>query len=206
MREAGRRLTARERAVLVVLVLYLTIALVLLTPIRGAFGGDDATGVALPPPAAAGADGEPASADPGLTAGDQTRARGIVDNDPSLAAALGGVGHSVVKAGPWTTSGADGAAPRVLGAAFVIAPERPVELRSVPLPGALYDQTEQARPPYQSVVNRVSGRNVTQLLVLVDLERGRVVNVSPGPGVQDLESSPPPGFRRTVPAPREGGR
>ena len=71
------------------------------------------------------------------------------------------------------------------------------------LPGALYDQSEKASPPYQSVVNKVSSTRVTQFLVLVDLARGKVVNITPGPDSKELKSTPPAGFKRTVPVPEE---
>ncbi len=207
MDESCARYTPTERAVLVVLAVYVTVALVLLTPIRGALG-DGRAGALPPPPAAAIADTprQPAIADVGLDVAQQQRARSIVGADRALAIALGGAPNAIVKSGPWTTSGADDSPVRLLGAAFVIAPTRPIELRSVRLPGALYDQTERGSTPYQSVVNTVSARAVTQLFVLVDLERGRVVNISPGPESEDLRSVPPPGFQRTIPAPQEGGR
>ena len=207
MDEVRARYTPTERALVVVLALYVTVVLVLLTPIRGALG-DEREGALPPPPAAAIADAatQPAAADVGLDAAEQQRARSIVAADRSLAAALGRSPHTIVKSGPWTTSGADGSPVRLLGAAFVIAPASPIELRSVRLPGVLYDQTERDRTPYQSVVNTVSAGKVTQLFVLVDAERGRVVNISPGPDTEDLQSVPPPGFQRTVPAPQEGGR
>jgi hypothetical protein len=80
----------------------------------------------------------------------------------------------------------------------------PVALDSAALPSVLYDQTEQRDPPYQSVVNTVSSSKVTQLLVLVDLARGKVVNVSPGLDSENVESAAPAGFQRTVPAPQDG--
>jgi hypothetical protein len=202
-----RRSTPRERAVLLVLAAYVTVAVVVLTPIRGALGGERQAQMP-PPPAGAVPDqaAERAAPAPELGASERLRAGKILGADRSLATVLGGVSYSIVKSGAWTTSGADGAASRVLGAAFVVAPEKPIELRSARLPGALYDQTERTKPPYQAVVNTVSGKEATQFLVLVDLERGKVVNITPGPATRALETSPPPGFQRTVPVPREEGR
>jgi hypothetical protein len=201
------RTTPRERVVLLVLAIYVTVAVVVLTPIRGALGGERQAQLP-PPPAAAVPDqaAERAAPAPELAASDRLRAGEILGADRSLATALGGMSYSIVKAGAWTTSGADGAASRVLGAAFVVAPAKPIELRSAKLPGALYDQTERTNPPYQAVVNTVSAKQATQFMVLVDLERGKVVNITPGPDTQALETTPPPGFQRTVPAPREEGR
>lgn len=198
--------TAAERVVLAVLLVYVTGALIVLTPIRAALGV--AGPAALPPPPAV-AIAQPTAERPApaaeLGALQAQRAREIVADDRSLATALGGTPHSIVKSGPWTTRGADGNPSRLLGAAFVVAPRKPIELRSTALPGALYDQSERTRTPYQRVVNEVSAKHVTQLLVLVDLERGRVVNITPGPGAQGVVSTPPPGFRRTVPLPVEAG-
>jgi len=202
------RFTSRERAVVVVLALYTTLAMVLLTPIGGALGDDRQA--ALPAPVAGAiTDPAPERAAPAaveLDAASEQRARDIVAADRALAKALGAAPRTIVKSGPWTTSGVGGSPVRLLGAAFVVAPPKSIELRSVALPGALYDQTERNRTPYQSVVNTVSAKQVTQLMVLVDLNRGQVVNITPGPDAQDLQSVPPPGFRRTVPAPREEGR
>ena len=201
------RFTSRERTVIVVLALYTTVAVIVLTPIGGAFGDEHQT--ALPPPPAgtiADPSPEPTAATIELAAAEQQRARGIVAADKALATALGGTPHAITKSGPWTTSGANGQASRLLGAAFVVTPQKPVELRTVALPGALYDQTERTASPYQRVVNTVSAKHVTQLMVLVDLLRGQVVNITPGPESQGLKSVPPAGFRRTVPMPREGGR
>jgi hypothetical protein len=215
MNELVPRFTPRERTVLVALALYVAAAVVLLTPVGGAFGGATATESTGPPAhpipdrtADRGAATDLGSAtDPGsvteLQASEKLRANGIVAADRALAAALGGAPYSIVKSGPWTTSGANGSPTRVLGAAYVVALEEPIALDSVKLPGALYDQSERANPPYQSIVNTVSSSRVTEFMVLVDLNRGKVVNISPGPGSRDVESAPPPGFQRTVPVPRE---
>lgn len=196
----------RERVVLLVLALYVTVALVMLTPIGGAIGDNRQAALPPPPTAAGGAAADRAAPPTDLAAGQRLRAGEIVAADRSLAAALGGTRYSIVKAGPWTTSGADGAPSRTLGAAFIIAPEKPVALRSERLPGALYDQTERTDPPYQRVTNTVSADQVTQMMVLVDLERGAVVNVTPGPDARGVEIEAPPGFERSVPVPREEGR
>jgi hypothetical protein len=203
------RFTSRERTVLVGLALYVAAAVVLLTPIGGAFGGESPTESAGPPghpvagPTADRRSATELGSAPELQASDKLRADGIVAADRSLAAALGGAPYSIVKSGPWTTSGADGSPARVLGAAYVVALDKPIALESVKLPGALYDQSERANPPYQSIVNTVSSSRVTEFMVLVDLGRGKVVNISPGPGSRAVESTPPPGFQRTVPAPKE---
>jgi hypothetical protein len=215
MTDLAPRFTPRERTVLVVLALYVAAVLVALTPIGGAFGGETGTESTGPPghPIPEGtvdrgaSDGLRPTTELGaptqLQASDQLRANQIMASDRSLATALGGAPHSIVKSGPWTTSGADGSSPRVLGAAYVVTLDKPIALDSVKLPGALYDQTERVSPPYQSIVNTVSSSRVTEFLVLVDLARGKVVNISPGPGSQGVESTPPPGFERTVPVPRE---
>jgi hypothetical protein len=143
---------------------------------------------------------------PELAASQKLRADGALAGDRALGAALGGVPYKVVKSGSWTTSGANGAASRVLGAAYVVAPKRPVALESAALPSALYDRTERTDPPYQAVTNHVSAARVSQFLVLVDLEKGEVVSIVPGPDSQDVQMTPLPGFKRTVPAPAEGGQ
>ena len=93
----------------------------------------------------------------------------------------------------------------MLGAAYIVAPDRPVALAGAALPTALYDQTERTNPPYQAVTNRVTAAQVNQFLVLVDLDKGEVVSIVPGADSGDVQTTPPPGFKRSVPAPTEGG-
>jgi hypothetical protein len=183
---------------------YVVVVFSVLAPTRGAVGGPGAA--ALPPRPAAAGQAPAERAAPELAATQKTRADGTLAADRALGAALGGVPYKVVKSGSWTTSGANGAASRVLGAAYVVAPDRPVALKGAALPTALYDQTERTNPPYQAVTNRVTAAQVSQFLVLVDLEKDQVVSIVPGPGSQDVETTPPPGFKRAVPAPTDGGQ
>jgi hypothetical protein len=198
--------TPRERVVALALAVYLVAVVIVLAPVRGAAGGPSAGSL---PPAAVPAADEPADraapdsgAAPELAASQKLRADQALSTDQALSRALGGVPYTVVKAGPWTT---DGAAPRVLGAAYVVAPQKPVALQGAALPTALYDRTQQTDPPYQAVTNKVTASAVSQFLVLVDLEKGQVVSIVPGPGAQGVESTPPAGFKPTVPAPAEEG-
>ena len=201
--------TPRERVVVLALAVYVTVAAVVLIPVRGAVGGPSAAG---PPPAPIAADDDPVErvlpgvgTTPELAASQKLRADQLLGADKALATALGGTPYTIEESGPWTTSGANGAPSRVLGAAYIVTPNQPVTLRGVSLPGALYDQTEVSNPPYQPVVNTVSATNVNQLLVLVDLTKGQVVSIVPGPDAEGVESTPPTGFQRRVPVPTEGG-
>jgi hypothetical protein len=198
-------LRRREVCVFFGLVLYgLGVALVL-TPVGGAFGisGEPSSGPPVQPAVVPDSGAAPAFL-PDLDDESHQRALKVLEADPRFRGLMAGRQFTIDKAGPWTTAGADGHAPRLLGASFVVRLPGPVELRDAELPGALYDETERRSPPYQPVVNRVDARGVTELMVLVDLQENRVVNISPGSGAEIVRSEAPPGFRRTVPQPSDG--
>lgn len=139
---------------------------------------------------------------PTLSAADDARARALVLADRRLQKIVGATPYQVAQIGPWTTSNGpwtERKKTELIGASLILAFAGPVELRDELMPGALYDVTERRSPPYQEVDLRVDATNVTSLLVLVDLRRGRIVNVSPGLGSVVTRTRTPPGFRREVP-------
>jgi hypothetical protein len=190
-----------RHALMVMLAVYLAGMVVVLTPIRKAIG-DEAVplapleGVVLDPDA-------PVSTAPStpmeLSSTQELRARNLLAANDPLKAALKGVPYTVTKSGIWTTSGEDGAPVRTLGAVFVVTPAQPIDLKGVKLPDTIYDQTEQHDPPYQEVTNTVSAQQVNELLVSVDLNTGRVVDISPGPDSLATTATPPPDFHADVP-------
>ena len=227
MNEPTHALRPRERVALVALVLYaLGLAFLLGPMIRTALGTDaqslpDLAGppaastaaVKTPagaPPAAAVAvagdagDAVAANADavPELAAADEARASALMQSDRHFRSIVGKTPYTIARVGPWTTSNGPWTAektPELLGVSFVVSLERAIGIADKAMPGAIYDVTEKRSPPYQQVNHRVDATGVTNLMVLVDLRAGKVVNISPGLGSDVLRIEPPPGFRREVP-------
>lgn len=226
MIEPTHALRPRERIALAALVLYaLGLAFLLGPVIRTALGTEGQsipdlagpptssppaaeTAVGAPPAAAAlaGPDGDAAAADahplPELTAADQARATALMQADRHFRAIVGETPYAIARVGPWTTSNGPWTAektPELLGVSFVVSFEKAIAIADKTMPGAIYDVTERRSPPYQQVNNRVDATGVTNLMVLVDLRTGEVVNISPGIGADVVRMTPPPGFRREVP-------
>jgi hypothetical protein len=186
-------------------------ALVALLLLRTAIGGPDRAGPAEPSAL------EPEAAtqvvdETSLGQAQAARALELMKANPGFRSAVADVQYQVTKIGPWTTSNGPFTRekkPELLGASVVVTLARPTELHDRKLPSAIYDVTEKTSPPYQEVTNRVTARGVSELMVLVDLKRGKVVSVTPGLGSTIVNSTPPTGFQRTVPdlSPdsREGG-
>jgi hypothetical protein len=169
--------------------------------LRVAIGGPGPEGPtepsALPPDAQA-----PVADTTTLGPAQEARAVELMKSDPGFRGAVSGVQYQVTKIGPWTTSNSPFTKkkqPELLGASVQVSLLRPTALHDRKLPSAIYDVTERTSPPYQEVTNRVTAREVSELMVLVDLRRGKVVSVTPGPGSTIVSSAPPPGFERTVP-------
>jgi hypothetical protein len=206
----SRRRVLAERLALAGLALYALVLVLVLGPVRDALGtraqeGPVPPGVMVAPdPAAAGRAVEaPAPALPQLAGVDRLRAAAALDADKRLRAALGTSDYRIEQVGPWTTSNGPWTArkqPALLGVAMLVTLPAPVAIEAKELPGVLYDVTERTSPPYQEVRSRIDARDVTQLLVLFDLRRGRIVNISPGPGATVVAATAPAGFQRTVPA------
>lgn len=139
---------------------------------------------------------------PELTVADEARAQALAKADKKLQKLLGSTPYTVARIGPWTTSNGPWTEQKkteLLGVSLVLSFAAPIEIADKVMPGAIYDVTEQRSPPYQEVDLRVDATGVTSLMVLIDLKRGKVVNVSPGLGSVVTRASAPPGFRREVP-------
>ena len=139
---------------------------------------------------------------PQLSGVDELRATALVKADKRLQKIVGATPYLVAQIGPWTTSNGpwtERKKTELIGASLILSFTSPIEIKDKLMPGALYDVTEQRSPPYQEVDLRVDATNVTSLMVLVDLKRGKIVNVSPGLGSVVTGSRTPPGFRREVP-------
>lgn len=139
---------------------------------------------------------------PELTSVDEARAAAVMRANKHFRAIVGDTPYAIVRAGPWTTSNGPWTAektPELLGASFVVSFSKAIRIADKVMPGAIYDVTESRSPPYQNVDLRVDADGVTSLMVLVDLRRGKLVNISPGLGSGVVSMAPPPGFEREVP-------
>jgi hypothetical protein len=139
---------------------------------------------------------------PQLSGNDEVRAQALVKADKRLRKIVGATPYTVEKIGPWTTSNGPWTEKKkteLIGASLVLSFAGPIEISDKLMPGALYDVTERRSPPYQEVDLQVDASGVTSLMVLVDLKRGKVVNVSPGLGSVVTRADTPAGFRREVP-------
>jgi hypothetical protein len=124
----------------------------------------------------------------------------LAQEEPRLAQLLGG-GFTLQQAGPWTTSvgpRAKAKPRRLLGVALVVHLNSPLSLTNAPMPSLLYDETEEADPPYQEYTANVTTEGTEDLIIVVDLTVQRVVSVSALPG-QAWSAPLPPDVSRTVP-------
>lgn len=129
---------------------------------------------------------------PELTEDDRAKALSTATNNPVVAQLLAGREYSIESIGVWhTTRGLQN-----IGAFIIFSLAQPAELE-LDWPVIEYDQTELTTPPYQEGTRHYLAKGVKRLVVMVDLQRGQVVSVAPGPGA----STPP---RSTIEAPGQG--
>jgi hypothetical protein len=149
-----------------------------------------------PPPSALTAPGSAGE----LTAQQLAQAREIMKDDTYFREVTDGVPYSVALAGPWTTMGTPGnVAPRLLGVSFLVKFDRAATVNAVDLPTIIYDEAEQANPPYQEVVDNFTVGRLRDLYLLVDLNSRKLVNLTPGPDSDDVAADAPAGFTRLFP-------
>lgn len=129
---------------------------------------------------------------PELTEDERAKALSTATNDSLVAQLLAGREYSIESVGVWHTS----RGLQKLGAVIAFSLAQPAEIE-IDWPVIEYDQTELATPPYQQGTRHYLAKGVHRLYVLVDLQRGQVVEVMPGP-----ESSTPP--RSTIEASQSG--
>ncbi|MGH3033224.1 MAG: hypothetical protein ACRDON_01540 [Gaiellaceae bacterium] len=128
---------------------------------------------------------------PALTEEEQARAVSLLASDPRAARLLGGLRYEIREIGVWHTSKTK----RTIGASLVIVLAEPTRIEGV-WPDKAYDEAERKSVPYAEKSTRFTAANVTELMVSVDLGRGKVVSIAPGP---NAIVTVPPGYEPDVP-------
>jgi hypothetical protein len=128
---------------------------------------------------------------PVLTEEQQARAVSLLASDPRAARLLGGLQYELREIGVWHTSKTK----RTIGASLVIVLAEPATIEGV-WPERDYDEAERRTVPYAEKSARFTAANVTELMVSVDLRRGKVVSIAPGP---NATVTVPAGYRPDIP-------
>jgi hypothetical protein len=183
----------RRRLVRLGLVLYAGAVLLFVGSTRDALGtaaGDDVASSARAPvasqsapsvaPTAIPIDGGPRVDLPDLSDEQATRAVKLATTNPYLKAFLRGTKAEVSRIGPWTTFADPAAQPaaRLIGASIVLKTSSPLNGDGILLPRARYDRTEQLSPPYRERIEPARKTGITELMILVDLGRSKVVDIT----------------------------
>ena len=129
---------------------------------------------------------------PELTVDDRAKAISTATNNPVVVQILADRKYSIESVGVWHTS----RGLQKIGASVIHSLAQPADLE-LGWPVIEYDRTEITTPPYQQGTRHYLAKGVKRLVVMVDLQRGQVVSVAPGPGA----STPP---RSTIEAVDQG--
>jgi hypothetical protein len=113
--------------------------------------------------------------EPVLTLAEQSATGQVVAGDARLRRVLAGVPYTIADQGIWTTQ-----AGRRLGAFLDLRLQRAASLHSS-WPTMHYDERGSSAQPYSESETDLRADRVTEIYVLVDLKRRRVVSVQPGP-------------------------
>lgn len=113
---------------------------------------------------------------PELTEDERSEAVALATNNPFVAQILADREYSVSTVGVWHTSGDL----QKIGAGVIISLAQPATLE-LDWPTIDFDRTELTTPPYQQRTEHYLATGVQRLVIMVDLQRGQVVSVGPGP-------------------------
>lgn len=113
---------------------------------------------------------------PELTEDERSEAIALATNNPVVAQILADREYSVSSVGVWHTS----RELQKIGAGVIISLAQPATL-DLDWPTIDYDSAELTAPPYQQRTEHYLATGVERLVVMVDLQRGEVVSVAPGP-------------------------
>ncbi len=113
---------------------------------------------------------------PELTEDERSEAVSLATNNPFVAQILADREYSVSSVGVWHTS----RELQKIGAGVIISLAQPATLE-LDWPTIDFDRTELTTPPYQQRTEHYLATGVQRLVVMVDLRRGEVVSVGPGP-------------------------
>lgn len=129
-----------------------------------------------------------------LTEEEVARAEEVFANDPKAKALLAGRPYTIGKVMLWST----GAREKIGVQMDIIFPGQIVIKGE--WPGIRYGETEGSTKPYEEAIIKATVR-VAKLEVLVDLVRGRVVNINPGGDGEVIDFTPPDGIAPPSPLP-----
>lgn len=115
---------------------------------------------------------------PQLTEEERARVQSIATNDARVQKLISGRQYSVTSVGVWHSRSL-----KVIGGGVIFTLAEPASFE-MDWPAANYDEAEATWPPYQPDVRHYSAKEVSQLAVLVDLQKDAVVEIRPGPGVK----------------------
>lgn len=88
----------------------------------------------------------------------------------------------VRRVGPWTMFARPGqTSARLIGASVEVSTSTPLNGAGLLLPRARYDRTEQSSPPYRERLELTLKTGIKELMILVDLNRNKVVDITPLP-------------------------
>jgi hypothetical protein len=127
---------------------------------------------------------EPGVQLPELTAVEKASLPEILASDDRLSDILGGRKFEIAEAGVWHTR----LNPRKLGASLLLELPEQTDFSMRAWPVLEYDYEEENFPPYTRHVEIFGATKVQKLLVRVDLSRGEVVSIQPGPGATIVPS------------------
>jgi hypothetical protein len=113
---------------------------------------------------------------PDLTKEDRDRAIEIAQADATVARLIEGRDYTIDSVGVWHTS----KTLEKIGAGVILALSEPASY-DIDWPTAIYDRSERSQPPYEETTKRYAAHDVQRIVVMVDLNRQKVVVVSPGP-------------------------
>jgi hypothetical protein len=137
----------------------------------------------------------PESDGAGLSAGQTTQVSGILAADARLQQLLAGKQYSVDGIGPWTTGGETY---QLVGSLVIIRLAQPASFPSSSWPVVEYAGEDATA--YTETTVQFAADGVTELMVNVDLGKGRVVGIQPDG--DDVRITPDPGTPTDDPAQR----
>ncbi len=154
-------------------VMAVIVGVLLLSPLRDAVTGGSPTSVVTPSPSPSpSSDGSSVHA----TAEEKEIVAAVLSSSPVIEQLVGKQDWKITR---WAPAVAPEGEQRLIVGAEVTWPE-PVSV-DMDWPGAYFDPTGQANPPYYAYTKHAKGENLTSVLLLVDVVRSRIVTIWPGP-------------------------
>lgn len=170
------RLSGRRAAVIAAVVALIPAGLAVADRLDS---GSDITGPHTAPGSA-----RPGPPEPTLSADQENRALELVAADPTAQQVLEGKDYEVSRMGPWGGERGD----PLIGAAMMLRFSQPESFPMRAWPFIDYRPGED--PPYRKATWEFGASNVTDMEVMVDLRRERVVSIDPSGGEAQITPGP----------------